>query len=125
MNRYFYLFFLSVTVLQGSALACEQPLKSRIQSERFSQINNDRVRTWRTIIAPDQPLKLHRHDYPRVVTVLRGGTLKSVLESGEVIAIRHWTVGESYWLDADPPGQLHACVNDGPGVIEVVVTELK
>ncbi len=113
-------------VLQSSlSLACEQSLKSGVQSERFPQINNDQVRTWRTIIAPNQPLKLHRHEYPRVVTVLRGGTLKSVAESGDLLAVRHWRAGESYWLDADPPNKLHACVNDGPGVIEIVVTELK
>ncbi len=128
MTRFFlaFLYLLIIEMLQPSwSIACEQPLKSGIQSERFPQIDNKQVRTWRTIIAPNQPLKLHRHEYPRVVTVLRGGVLKSVTESGEILAVRHFKAGESYWLDADPPDQLHACVNLGLGVIEVVVTELK
>jgi hypothetical protein len=36
-----------------------------------------------------------------------------------------WETGKAYWLDADPPGQTHADVNEGARAIEVIVVEMK
>ncbi|WP_067520859.1 hypothetical protein [Endozoicomonas ascidiicola] len=109
----------------SSASACETKDGKPKQSQRFEQLNNNKVHTWRSVIVVDQPLKLHRHDYPRVVTALRDGTLKRTLVSGEVLSVHHWQAGESYWLDADPENELHYCVNAGNEPLEVVVTEIK
>ena len=37
----------------------------------------------------------------------------------------HWEDGKAYWLDADPPGELHGDVNRGADPIEVIVLELQ
>ena len=44
---------------------------------------------------------------------------------GKTINTYNWERGKAYWLDADPPGQLHADVNTTPRPIEVIVVELK
>ena len=36
-----------------------------------------------------------------------------------------WETGSAYWLEADPPGELHGDVNEGPEPIEVIVVQLK
>ena len=105
--------------------ACETHEAKPAQSERFEQIDNEHIHSWRSVIMPDQPLKLHRHKYPRQVTALTDGVLERTLENGEVISRHEWKAGESYWLDADPETQLHYCVNAGSEPLIVVVTEVK
>jgi hypothetical protein len=81
------------------------------------------VRVWKSLIAPGQPLTLHRHEHGRVIVALRGGTLKIVKESGDSRTVT-WETGKAYWLDADPPGERHGDTNDGPDPIEVMVVEM-
>jgi quercetin dioxygenase-like cupin family protein len=92
-------------------------------TRRIPQFENDRVRVWKSIIAPHQPLTLHRHDRPRVVVVLSGGTLTIVEDSGTRRTVT-WESGRAYWLDPDPPGTAHGDLNEGPSPIEVMVIEL-
>ena len=87
------------------------------------QFENESVRVWKSVIVPGQPLSLHRHENGRVIVALKGGTLKIVKESGESRAVV-WETGKAYWLPADPPGERHGDLNEGPEPIEVMVVEL-
>ncbi len=95
------------------------------QSRREPQFENDHVKVWKTIIAPNQPLRLHRHEFGRALIVLKGGTLKVVDEAGNAVDTYVWEDGKAYWLDADPPGRLHGDLNEGPKTMEVIVVELR
>ena len=92
-------------------------------TRRIPQLENDQVRVWKSIILPNQPLSLHRHDHPRVIVALKGGRLKVVKESGEERSI-DWETGKAYWLGADPPNERHGDLNEGPEPMEVMVVEL-
>jgi beta-alanine degradation protein BauB len=103
--------------------AAEQSAESRA-TRRLPQFENDDVRVWKTIIEPNQPLNMHRHDFGRVIVALKGGTLTVVPQSGERKNVV-WASGNAYWLAADPPGVLHGDVNEGADAIEVMVIELR
>jgi quercetin dioxygenase-like cupin family protein len=93
-------------------------------TRRIPQLENASVRVWKSVIAPGQPLSMHRHEAGRVIVALSGGTLKVVKESGASQS-HTWEAGKAYWLPADPPGELHGDVNEGAAPIEVMVIELK
>jgi quercetin dioxygenase-like cupin family protein len=92
-------------------------------TRRVPQFENESVRVWRSTIAPNQPLSLHRHENGRVIVAIQGGTLRIVKESGESRSVT-WENGNAYWLPADPPGERHGDVNDGKEPIVVMVVEL-
>ena len=94
-------------------------------TRRESQFENDELRVWKSIIMPRQPLTLHRHEHGRALIALTGGDLKVVDSAGKTLNTYHWERGKAYWLDADPPGQMHADVNDTSNPIEVIVVELR
>jgi hypothetical protein len=93
-------------------------------TRRIPQFDNDHVRVWKSIIEPKQPLTQHRHEHGRTLIALVGGTIKIVQANGASKSVV-WETGKAYWLDADPPGQTHADVNDGPKAIEVIVVEMR
>jgi beta-alanine degradation protein BauB len=93
------------------------------QTQRFPQFENEDVRVWKSVILPGAPLPMHRHDHPRVIIALSGGTMKIVDQTGA--AETHvWETGKAYWLPANPPNTLHQDVNAGDKPIEVMVVEL-
>ena len=94
------------------------------KTKRFPQFENDQVKVWRSVVYPNEPLSMHRHDHSRVIIPVVGGTMKIVQQSGSS-ATHQWEAGKAYWLTADPPNQLHADVNAGDKPIEVMVVELK
>ena len=94
-------------------------------TRREPQFENDHVRTWKSIIMPKQPLTQHRHEHGRALIALTDGQLKVVDKDGKTVNTYNWERGKAYWLDADPPGQTHADVNDTSAPIEVIVVELK
>jgi hypothetical protein len=94
-------------------------------TRREPQFENDHVRTWKSIIMPKQPLTQHRHEHGRALIALTDGQLKVVDKDGKVVNTYNWERGKAYWLDADPPGQTHADVNETATPIEVIVVELK
>jgi quercetin dioxygenase-like cupin family protein len=96
----------------------------RATTQRISQFENEDVKVWKSIIAPRQPLSMHRHDRARTIVALVGGTLKIIEESGASRSVT-WESGKAYWLPADPPGTRHGDVNEGDTPIEVIVVELK
>jgi beta-alanine degradation protein BauB len=94
-------------------------------TRREPQFENDHVRVWKSIIMPKQPLALHRHERGRALIALKGGQLKVVDKDSKPIDTYNWETGKAYWLDADPPGQMHGDLNDTSEPIEVIVVELK
>ena len=94
-------------------------------TRREPQFNNDQVEVWKSIIMPNQPLALHRHDYGRMIVALKGGTLDVVDAAGKTIKQMTWESGKAYWLGADPPGQQHGDLNKGKEPIEVIVVQMK
>ena len=94
------------------------------QTARIPQFENDDVKVWKSVILPNAPLAMHRHDHGRVIVALRGGTLKIVGQDGATEE-HHWETGKSYWLPAMPAGAMHADVNAGKEPIEVMVVEMK
>ena len=94
-------------------------------SRREPQFENEHVRAWKSIVMPNQPLVLHRHDHGRALIALTDGQLSVVDKNGKPFHTYHWKAGTAYWLDVDPPGQMHADVNDGSKPLEVIVVELK
>jgi len=94
-------------------------------TQRELQFENEHVKAWKTTIRPNQPLELHRHDNGRAVIVLKGGTLHVLDEAGHRVDAYEWEDGKAYWLDPDPPGELHGDLNEGPETMEVIVVELQ
>lgn len=103
----------------GFALAQSQP-----QTGRESQFENEQVKVWKSIVLPNDPLPLHRHEHPRVIIALNGGTMKILEESGQS-ELHDWKTGHAYWLPANAPGTRHQDVNVGDKPIEVMVVELQ
>ncbi|MFY9746333.1 MAG: hypothetical protein WA891_13275 [Acidobacteriaceae bacterium] len=94
------------------------------QTQRFPRFENENVRVWRSLVLPNSPLAMHRHDHGRVIIPLQGGSMNIVQQNGPT-ETHVWEVGKAYWLPANPPGTMHADVNAGSKPIEVMVVELK
>ena len=98
--------------------------QDKTQTQRVPQLENEDVKVWKSVILPKQPLTMHRHDHPRVIVTLKGGTVEIVDERGT--RERHvWETGKAYWLPANPPNSQHADVNTGDQPVEVIVVELE
>ena len=117
------LVFLSLSVV-GSAWTVRASQQDAVPTGRISQFENDEVKVWKSVVAPGSPLPLHRHEHPRVIIALVGGTMK-IVEQGGVSKTNEWQSGKSYRLPANPAGTLHTDVNTGDKPIEVMVVELK
>ena len=103
-------------------LSCALSLQAE-ETHRVFQFENEHVKVWKTVIMPNQPLKMHRHESPRVVVGLQGGTLTKIESTGETSELTFET-GKAYWLDEDPPGTLHADRNESDEPIIVMVIEM-
>ena len=114
------IFFAFATLCAFFQIHAEEPAKTT----RVPQFENEHVRVWRSIIMPHQPLKLHRHDYPRIVVGLKGGSLTKIEETGETSELRYDT-GCAYWMTPDAPNILHGDVNESDEPIEVMIIEFK
>ena len=105
----------------GATLAAQT---AQSTTRREPQFENEYVRVWKSIILPKQPLSMHRHEHPRALIALKGGTLDIVQKSGESERVL-WESGKAYWLTEDKPGTTHADVNNGTEPMEVIVVELQ
>ncbi len=92
------------------------------QTQRFPQFENESVHVWRSLVMPNAPLNMHRHEHGRVIIPLQGGTMNIVQKDGPT-ETHVWEAGKAYWLPANPPGTVHADVNAGTKPIEVMVVE--
>jgi hypothetical protein len=93
-------------------------------TKRFPQFENEDVKVWKSVVLPNSPLTMHRHEHPRVIIALSGGTMK-IVEQGGKSEEHVWETGKAYWLPANPPDTMHADVNAGDKPIEVMVVELQ
>ena len=116
------LFLLVVLVLVSAVVTMAQ--QSDSATRRIPQFENGHVKVWKSIILPNQPLSMHRHEHSRALIALTDGNLDIVQNSGERETV-HWEAGQAYWLTHDEPGTLHADVNNSDQPIEVIVVELK
>jgi hypothetical protein len=66
------------------------------QTGREPQFENAEVKVWKSLILPNNPLPLHRHEHPRVIIPLHGGTMKILEESGQS-ELHDWQTGHAYW----------------------------
>jgi hypothetical protein len=107
----------------GAAAAVQQAQASATRRE--PQFENDNVKVWKSIIMPNQPLTLHRHEFGRTIVTLKGGTLDIVDAGGKTTKKVVWETGKAYWLDKDPAGQQHGDINRGTQAIEVIVVEMR
>ena len=115
----------SVLALTACAFAAGIALSQTAQQTgREPQFDNSEVKVWKSLVMPNNPLPLHRHDHPRVIIALHGGTMKILEESGQS-ETNQWQTGKAYWLPANPPGTHHQDVNVGDAPIEVMVVELQ
>jgi hypothetical protein len=95
-----------------------------VQTQRIPQFENDDVKVWKSMVVPNAPLTMHRHEHGRVIIALQGGTMKIVEQTGS--SEQHvWETGKAYWLPANAPNTMHADVNAGNQPIEVMVVEMK
>jgi hypothetical protein len=94
-------------------------------SRREPQFENSEVQVWKSIVMPNQPLALHRHDHGRALISLNGGMLNVVDGNGKVMDTYKLEAGKARWLEADKAGTLHADVNPGKTAVEVIVVQLK
>jgi quercetin dioxygenase-like cupin family protein len=94
-------------------------------SRREPQFENSEVMVWKSIVQPNQPLALHRHDHGRALISLNGGTLNVVDGAGKVMDTYKLEAGKAMWLEADKAGTQHADVNPGKTAVEVIVVQLK
>lgn len=115
--------FLLFTIAICAVLIGEEP-SEQLGTHRVFQFENEHVRVWKTIIMPNQPLKMHRHDCSRVVVGLKGGALTKIEQSGEISTLNFET-GAAYFLAEDPEGTLHGDINESNEPIEVMVIEIK
>jgi quercetin dioxygenase-like cupin family protein len=114
----------AVAVLGIFATVVVMRSQQAAQTQRFPQFENEDVRVWKSVVLPNAPLNMHRHDHPRVIIALKGGTMK-IVEQGGASEDHPWETGKAYWLPANPPNTQHADVNSGDQPIEVMVVELK
>jgi beta-alanine degradation protein BauB len=111
-------------LLFAGPLALMRSQQSATGTQRIPQFENEDVKVWKSVIVPNAPLTMHRHDHGRVIIALQGGTIKIVDQGGS--SEQHvWDSGKAYWLPANAPNTMHADVNAGNKPIEVMVVELK
>jgi beta-alanine degradation protein BauB len=93
------------------------------QTKRIPQFSNAEVNVWQTIIYPQhtQMLKMHRHQYNRIVVAFTDGTLKIVDNKNKVQYLK-LQKKHAYYLTKDA---LHIDENMSSQPIKVLVIELK
>ena len=115
----------AVAAICAATAAVDAVQQQTSGTRREPQFENGDVRVWKSIIMPNQPLSLHRHDHGRTIVALKGGTLDVVDAKGATTTRMTWETGKAYWLDADAPNTQHGDMNKGTEPIEVIVVELK
>ena len=115
----------AVIALVFAAGVVTAALQQASQTRREPQFDNESVTVWKSIIMPNQPLALHRHDLGRTIVALQGGTLDVVDANGKTLKQMTWETGKAYWLGPDPPGEQHGDLNRTKEPIEVIVVQMK
>lgn len=103
----FFLAGVIVTTLVTLGIVHSQQTASKTQ--RIPQFDNEDVKVWKSVVLPNAPLTMHRHDHPRIIIALGGGTMK-IVDQGGAEEKHVWETGKAYWLPANPPNTMHADV---------------
>ncbi|HEY2682782.1 MAG TPA: hypothetical protein VGI93_04675 [Steroidobacteraceae bacterium] len=119
MGKYFALAGAVLAFCAGFAVA-----QAVSKTGREAQFDNADVKVWKSLILPNSPLPMHRHEHPRVIVALAGGTMKLLEDNGKS-ELHQWQTGKAYWLPANAPGAQHQDINVGDKPIEVMVVELQ
>jgi hypothetical protein len=114
-----------LTVVFGAGVAVGALQQQATGTRREPQFENEHVAVWKSIILPNQPLALHRHEFGRTIVALKGGTLDVVDAKNQTLQKMTWETGKAYWLGPDPAGQQHGDMNRGTEPIEVIVVQMK
>ena len=112
-------------VIFAAGIAVGAVQQTATGTRREPQFENASVSVWKSVIMPNQPLALHRHDLGRTIVALKGGTLDVVDKNGKTMKQMVWETGKAYWLDADPPNEEHGDMNRTNEPIEVIVVQMK
>jgi quercetin dioxygenase-like cupin family protein len=124
MNRVrFTVLACTLSFLGGAGLMWAQ--QQAQVTRREPQFENAHVKVWKSIIEPKQPLSPHRHEFGRTLIAITDTKLDVIDDKGKVTGTYDWKAGKAYWLDADPPGQMHADRNNSNKAMEVIVVEMK
>jgi hypothetical protein len=113
-----------IAMVFGAGLAAGALQQRANGTRREPQFENEQVRVWKSVIMPNQPLTLHRHDHGRTIVALKGGTLDVVDAKSQTRKQMTWESGKAYWLGPDPANE-HGDLNRGKEPIEVIVVEMK
>jgi hypothetical protein len=113
-----------LVTLAGLAFSAGIAVAQITQTGREPQFENSAVKVWKSLVLPNSPLPMHRHEHPRVIIALRGGSMKILEDSGKS-ELHEWQTGKAYWLDANALGTRHQDINVGDKAIEVMVVELQ
>lgn len=95
-------------------------------SKRTPQYSNEKVTVWESLIYPgsNQILKMHRHDFPRILVAFDSGTLKIASDKGEIRYLK-LEKNKSYYLPKDTLGEMHTDENMENYPIKILVIEIK
>jgi len=124
MRSKWMMYGVAVVVFAAGA-ATGAVLQQASPTRREPQFENEQVRVWKSIVMPNQPLALHRHEHGRTIVALKGGTMDVVDAKGQTKTKMTWESGKAYWLGVDPAGEQHADLNRGKEPIEVIVVEMR
>jgi len=67
------------------------------QTGRVPEFENPQAKVWKSLIVPNTPLPFHRHEHPRALIALQGGTMK-ILEEDGTSEIHEWKAGHARLL---------------------------
>ena len=120
--RIYIIFILSIFAILTTTNLYSQSLSTK----RVPQFTNEKVNVWQTIIYPstDQVLKMHRHEYNRILIAFDSGILK-ITNNNQKTHYLKLVKGQSYYLTKDVPNELHSDENISKHAIKVIVIELK
>lgn len=117
----FFLILGTVAFFQLTLLANNTVSKT----QRFPILENEEVKIWRTVIAPNQPLAFHRHENRRIIIPLNDMQLKKIFKDSDKTETLNWAFRQAYWYGPDPKDELHGDVNDTKKDMEVIVIEFQ
>ncbi len=94
-------------------------------THRVPQYSHDKVTIVETVVysSKDQALKMHRHEYDRVLVALTNGILKITTDKGQSHEFKIER-GKAYFLARDTNDELHSDENISGPPIKVLLIEL-
>ena len=69
MKKAIFIFCLSIGIFYGTSARAQNA------TYRIPMFENEQVKVWKTILIPNSPLTMHRHEHGRTIVVLKGQDL--------------------------------------------------